>query len=156
MLPNILQVESAILIDGAKYINNEISRIIGIIENNSYVIIGHEKGRGTKDKMYRNFGMAKPEGYRKALRLMKLGEKFNIPIISLIDTPGAYPGIGAEERGQSQAIANNLYWGGTDGWNYAHFEFRDCSTQPGALKYHVRSKEYIDADGWFKLYCPPA
>lgn len=72
------------------------------------MIIGHQKGRGTKDKIYRNFGMPAPEGYRKALRLMKTAERFKMPIITLIDTPGAYPGIGAEERGQSEAIAKNL------------------------------------------------
>ena len=82
---------------------------IAVIQNNSYVIIGHEKGRGTKEKLNRNFGMAKPEGYRKAIRIMKLAEKFNLPIITFIDTPGAYPGIGAEERGQAQAIADNLF-----------------------------------------------
>ena len=81
---------------------------IGLINNNKYAIIGQEKGKNTKDKVYRNFGMAKPEGYRKALRIMQLAEKFNIPIITFIDTPGAYPGIGAEERGQSEAIADNL------------------------------------------------
>ena len=75
----------------------------------SVMVIGHQKGRDTKEKIYRNFGMPKPEGYRKALRLMKLAEKFNIPILTLIDTPGAYPGIGAEERGQSEAIGRNLY-----------------------------------------------
>jgi acetyl-CoA carboxylase carboxyl transferase subunit alpha len=72
------------------------------------VVIGHQKGRDTKQRKYRNFGMPKPEGYRKALRAMKLGEKFGRPIISLIDTPGAYPGIDAEERGQAEAIAYNL------------------------------------------------
>ena len=73
------------------------------------VVIGHQKGRDTKDKIYRNFGMPKPEGYRKALRLMKLAERFRLPVIALIDTPGAYPGIGAEERNQSEAIARNLF-----------------------------------------------
>jgi len=73
------------------------------------VIIGHQKGRNTKEKIYRNFGMPKPEGYRKALRLMKLAEKFSIPVFAFIDTPGAYPGVGAEERGQSEAIGRNLY-----------------------------------------------
>lgn len=73
------------------------------------MIIGQEKGRKTKDKLYHNFGMVHPEGYRKALRLMKLAEKFDIPIITFIDTPGAYPGIKAEERGQSEAIASNLF-----------------------------------------------
>ena len=73
------------------------------------MIIGHQKGRDTKDKIFRNFGMPRPEGYRKALRLMKLAERFKLPIICLIDTPGAYPGINAEERGQSEAIARNLF-----------------------------------------------
>jgi acetyl-CoA carboxylase carboxyl transferase subunit alpha len=72
------------------------------------MIIGHQKGRNTKDKVRRNFGMPRPEGYRKALRLMKLAERFKLPLFTLIDTPGAYPGIGAEERGQSEAIARNL------------------------------------------------
>ncbi len=75
----------------------------------SVVVIGQQKGRDTKEKIYRNFGMPRPEGYRKALRLMRLAEKFGIPIMTFIDTPGAYPGIGAEERGQSEAIARNLY-----------------------------------------------
>jgi len=73
------------------------------------MVIGHQKGRDTKEKIFRNFGMPKPEGYRKALRLMKLAEKFGIPIFTFIDTPGAYPGVGAEERGQSEAIGRNLY-----------------------------------------------
>ena len=73
------------------------------------MIIGHQKGRDTKEKIHRNFGMPKPEGYRKALRLMRLAEKFSIPLVTFIDTPGAYPGIDAEERGQSEAIGKNLY-----------------------------------------------
>ncbi len=73
------------------------------------MVIGHQKGRDIKERQYRNFGMPRPEGYRKALRLFRLAEKFHMPIITLIDTPGAYPGIGAEERGQSEAIARNLY-----------------------------------------------
>jgi acetyl-CoA carboxylase carboxyl transferase subunit alpha len=72
------------------------------------VVVGHQKGRDTKEKLARNFAMANPEGYRKALRLMKLAEKFNKPVLTLVDTPGAYPGIGAEERGQAEAIARNL------------------------------------------------
>jgi acetyl-CoA carboxylase carboxyl transferase subunit alpha len=75
----------------------------------SVMVIGHQKGRDTKEKIYRNFGMPRPEGYRKAQRLMKQAEKFNLPIFTFIDTPGAYPGIDAEERGQSEAIASNLY-----------------------------------------------
>lgn len=74
----------------------------------SVMVIGHQKGRDTKEKILRNFGMPRPEGYRKALRLMRLAEKFNIPILTFVDTPGAYPGIGAEERGQSEAIGRNL------------------------------------------------
>lgn len=75
----------------------------------SVVVVGHQKGRDTKEKIRRNFGMPRPEGYRKALRLMKMAEKFSLPVITFIDTPGAYPGIGAEERGQSEAIGKNLY-----------------------------------------------
>ena len=75
----------------------------------SVVVLGHQKGRDTKEKIRRNFGMPRPEGYRKALRLMKTAEKFGLPVITFIDTPGAYPGIGAEERGQSEAIGKNLY-----------------------------------------------
>jgi len=73
------------------------------------VVIGHQKGRDTKDRQYRNFGMPRPEGYRKALRLMRMAEKFQLPVMTFIDTPGAYPGVDAEERGQSEAIARNLY-----------------------------------------------
>ena len=75
----------------------------------SVMLIGHQKGRDTKEKIYRNFGMPRPEGYRKALRMMRLAEKFGIPVMTFVDTPGAYPGIGAEERGQSEAIARNLF-----------------------------------------------
>lgn len=75
----------------------------------SCMVIGHQKGRDTKEKILRNFGMPRPEGYRKALRLMKLAEKFGLPVFTFVDTPGAYPGIGAEERGQSEAIGHNLY-----------------------------------------------
>ncbi len=79
------------------------------IDQYKVMIIGHQKGRDTKTNLYRNFGMPNPEGYRKALRLMKLAEKFNKPIITMIDTPGAYPGLEAEERGQAEAIARNLF-----------------------------------------------
>ena len=82
---------------------------IGYIAERKVMIIGEQKGRGTKNKLKRNFGMPNPEGYRKALRMAKMAEKFDIPILFLVDTPGAYPGIGAEERGQSEAIARNLY-----------------------------------------------
>lgn len=82
---------------------------LGIMGNRKIAVIAEQKGRGTKNKLKRNFGMPHPEGYRKALRIAKLAEKFNLPILFLIDTPGAYPGLGAEERGQSEAIARNLY-----------------------------------------------
>ena len=81
---------------------------LGRIDGRPVVIIGHQKGRDTKAKVKRNFGMPRPEGYRKALRLMKLAERFQLPLLTFIDTPGAYPGVGAEERGQSEAIARNL------------------------------------------------
>ncbi|MDH3420943.1 MAG: acetyl-CoA carboxylase carboxyltransferase subunit alpha, partial [Gammaproteobacteria bacterium] len=78
------------------------------LEGEPVVVIGHQKGRDTTERVQRNYGMARPEGYRKALRLMRLAEKFKLPVVTLIDTPGAYPGVGAEERGQSEAIARNL------------------------------------------------
>ena len=96
---------------GDRNFSDDLSIICGIgeINSNSVMIIAQEKGRGTKEKVKRNFGMTRPEGYRKALRLMKLAEKFDIPVLTLIDTPGAYPGIGAEERGQAEAIATNIF-----------------------------------------------
>lgn len=89
---------------------------LGFIGEQKVLVIGEQKGRGTKDKLFRNFGMPSPEGYRKALRAARMAEKFQIPILMLVDTPGAYPGIGAEERNQSEAIAKNL------------FEFADLTT----------------------------
>ncbi len=96
---------------GDRYFSDDPSMVCGIakIDTLNLMIISQEKGRGTKSKVLRNFGMARPEGYRKALRLMKLAEKYNIPVLTLIDTPGAYPGLGAEERGQAEAIARNLF-----------------------------------------------
>ena len=82
---------------------------IGRIDGRPVMLIGHQKGRDTKERVLRNYGMPKPEGYRKALRLMDMAERFRLPVITLIDTPGAYPGVGAEERGQSEAIARNLF-----------------------------------------------
>jgi acetyl-CoA carboxylase carboxyl transferase subunit alpha len=79
------------------------------LNGQSVMIIGHQKGRDTKEKILRNFGMPRPEGYRKAMRLMRLAEKFGVPVVTFVDTPGAYPGIGAEERGQSEAIGRSLY-----------------------------------------------
>ena len=96
---------------GDRMFGDDPAIISGIakIEKYNFVFIGHQKGRDAKEKVKRNFGMPKPEGYRKALRIMKLAEKFNLPIITFIDTPGAYPGIDAESRNQSQAIAENLF-----------------------------------------------
>ena len=82
---------------------------VGRIDGRAVMFIGHQKGRDTKERVRRNYGMPKPEGYRKAQRLMRMAEKFSIPVVTLIDTPGAYPGVGAEERGQSEAIAHSLY-----------------------------------------------
>ncbi|MBK8052944.1 MAG: acetyl-CoA carboxylase carboxyltransferase subunit alpha [Saprospiraceae bacterium] len=96
---------------GDRYYKDDKAIVGGIakIDNQSVVILGHQKGINTKMRQYRNFGMANPDGYRKALRLMKLAERFNLPVISLIDTPGAFPGLEAEERGQAEAIARNLF-----------------------------------------------
>ncbi|MCM2336799.1 MAG: acetyl-CoA carboxylase carboxyltransferase subunit alpha, partial [Pseudomonas sp.] len=95
---------------GDRAFSNDSAIVGGLarIGGRSVVVIGHEKGRDTKSKVKRNFGMPRPEGYRKALRLMKLAERFKLPLLTFIDTPGAYPGIDAEERGQSEAIARNL------------------------------------------------
>jgi acetyl-CoA carboxylase carboxyl transferase subunit alpha len=111
-------------LDYVKYIVNDFTEIhgdrvfaddkamitgFGYIDGNKVAILGHQKGKNTKDNLFRNFGMSNPEGYRKTQRVLKLAEKFNIPVVTFVDTPGAYPGIGAEERGQSEAIARNLY-----------------------------------------------
>ena len=103
--------ESFLELHGDRNIADDKAMIggLGKIHNQSYMLIGTQKGYNTKTRQYRNFGMANPEGYRKALRLMKQAEKFNIPIITFIDTPGAFPGLEAEERGQGEAIARNIY-----------------------------------------------
>ncbi|HLS29877.1 MAG TPA: acetyl-CoA carboxylase carboxyltransferase subunit alpha [Flavobacteriaceae bacterium] len=102
--------EAFIELHGDRNVSDDRAMVggIGKIDGQSYMIIGQQKGRNTKERQYRNFGMANPEGYRKALRLMKQAEKFGLPILTLIDTPGAYPGLEAEERGQGQAIAQNI------------------------------------------------
>ena len=96
---------------GDRAFADDPSIICGLARFNgsSVAVIGHQKGRDTKEKLHRNFGMPKPEGYRKALRVMKLAEKFKLPVFTFVDTPGAYPGVGAEERGQSEAIGRNLF-----------------------------------------------
>ncbi len=96
---------------GDRAYSDDAAIICGIakFEGRSIAVVGHQKGRNTKENLKRNFGMPRPEGYRKALRIMEMAEKFQMPIVTFIDTPGAYPGVGAEERGQAQAIAHNLY-----------------------------------------------
>lgn len=105
-----LMCDDFIELHGDRTVKDDPAIVGGIasIDGQSVMIIGHQKGVNTKMRQYRNFGMANPEGYRKALRLMKMAEKFNIPVITIIDTPGAYPGLEAEERGQGEAIARNL------------------------------------------------
>lgn len=102
--------ENFVELHGDRYESDDKAIVGGFatIDGQSVMIIGHQKGRDTQQRQYRRFGMANPEGYRKAYRLMKLAEKFNVPIITLLDTPGAYPGLEAEERGQAEAIAKNL------------------------------------------------
>src|SRR5215207_202131 len=96
---------------GDRMFGDDLAIVGGLarIEDRTVMLIGHQKGRDTKERVRRNYGMPKPEGYRKALRLMRLAERFKLPLVTFIDTPGAYPGIGSEERGQSEAIARNLY-----------------------------------------------
>jgi len=108
---NALTNGSFLELHGDRNISDDKAMIggFGKIDNQSFLFIGQQKGFNTKTRQYRNFGMANPEGYRKALRLMKSAEKFNIPIVTLIDTPGAFPGLEAEERGQGEAIARNIF-----------------------------------------------
>ena len=103
--------ESFFELHGDRYFADDAAIISGmmIMDGQSFIVIGQQKGKGTKENLKRNFGMPRPEGYRKALRMMKLAEKFDIPVLTLIDTQGAYPGLGAEERGQAEAIAKNLF-----------------------------------------------
>jgi acetyl-CoA carboxylase carboxyl transferase subunit alpha len=105
-----LIMKDFVLLSGDRLFREDKAIVCGFakLEDRKIVIIGHQKGKDTKENIERNFGCAHPEGYRKALRVMKLGERFSMPIICVIDTPGAYPGIGAEERGQAQAIAENI------------------------------------------------
>jgi acetyl-CoA carboxylase carboxyl transferase subunit alpha len=113
--PNALELIAALFSDfvelhGDRNFLDDKAIVAGLasFEGRSVVVIGHQKGRGTKENIYRNFGMPRPEGYRKALRVMSMAERFGLPIVTFIDTPGAYPGVGAEERGQSEAIAKNI------------------------------------------------
>ncbi len=130
--------------------------IVGGLANfdgQSVVILGHQKGVNTKMRQYRNFGMANPEGYRKALRLMKLAERFNFPVVSLIDTPGAYPGLEAEERGQAEAIARNLF-------EMAQLKVPIISViigegaSGGALGIGVGDRTYMLENSWYSVISP--
>lgn len=114
--PYALDYFSAVLTDfqelhGDRMFGDDLAIVGGLarLDGNAVMVIGHQKGRDTKERVRRNYGMPKPEGYRKSLRLMKLAEKFGLPLITFIDTPGAYPGVGSEERNQSEAIARNLF-----------------------------------------------
>jgi len=104
-------MENFVELHGDRFFGDDKAIVSGFatFENETVMVIGHQKGRDTKSNIYRNFGMPNPEGYRKALRLMHLAEKFSKPVITFLDTPGAYPGLGAEERGQAEAIARNLF-----------------------------------------------
>lgn len=123
------------------------------IEGKPFMVIGHQKGRNTKMRQYRNFGMAQPEGYRKALRLMKLAEKFGVPVVTFIDTPGAYPGLEAEQRGQAEAIARNLF-------EMAKLEVPVLSfvigegASGGALGIGVCDKLYMLEHSWLSVISP--
>jgi len=108
---NAISGETFMELHGDRTVKDDKAMIggLGKIGNQSFMFIGQQKGYNTKTRQYRNFGMSNPEGYRKALRLMKMAEKFNIPVVTLLDTPGAYPGLEAEERGQGEAIARNIF-----------------------------------------------
>jgi len=111
---------------GDRHFADDLSIVGGLARFNGTpcMVIGQQKGRDTKERGLRNFGMSKPEGYRKALRLMKLAEKFKLPVFTFVDTPGAYPGIDAEERGQSEAIGRNIFENGTAGSTHHHHHHR--------------------------------
>ncbi len=126
---------------------------LGKINQQSFMFIGHQKGYNTKTRQYRNFGMANPEGYRKALRLMKSAEKFHIPIVSFIDTPGAYPGLEAEERGQGEAIARNIF-------EMSHLKTPIIiivigeGASGGALGIGVGDRVYMLENTWYSVISP--
>lgn len=140
---------------GDRYVKDDKAIVGGLaeIDGQTVVILGHQKGTNTKMRQYRNFGMANPEGYRKALRLMKIAERFGFPVITLIDTPGAYPGLEAEERGQAEAIARNL------------FEMAQLKTQivcvvigegasGGAIGIGLGDKVFMLENSWYSVISP--
>jgi len=123
------------------------------IGDQSVVVLGHQKGRNTKDRQFRNFGMANPEGYKKALRLMKLAERFRLPVISFIDTPGAYPGLEAEERGQAEAIAKNLFEMAQLETPILCFVIGEGASG-GALGIGVGDRVYMLENTWYSVISP--
>lgn len=126
---------------------------LGKVNGQSMIIIGHQKGRNTKERQYRNFGMANPEGYKKALRLMKMAERFEIPVVCLIDTPGAYPGLEAEERGQAEAIAKNLFEMAQLETPILCFVIGEGASG-GALGIGVGDKVYMLENTWYSVISP--
>ena len=151
---NALTEGSFLELHGDRNISDDKAMIggLGKIDDQSFMFIGQQKGYNIKTRQYRNFGMANPEGYRKALRLMKLAEKFSIPVVTFIDTPGAYPGIEAEEKGQAEAIARNL------------FEMFNLKTQiicivigegasGGALGIGIGDKIMMLENTWYSVIC---
>jgi len=126
---------------------------MGKIDGKPVMVIGHQKGHNTKERQFRNFGMANPEGYRKALRLMRLAEKFNMPVICLIDTPGAYPGLEAEDRGQAEAIARNIYEMSSLKTNILCYIIGEGASG-GALGIGVGDRVYMLENTWYTVISP--
>lgn len=126
---------------------------MGKIDGKPVMVIGHQKGHNTKERQFRNFGMANPEGYRKALRLMRLAEKFNMPVICLIDTPGAYPGLEAEDRGQAEAIARNIYEMSHLKTNIICYIIGEGASG-GALGIGVGDRVYMLENTWYTVISP--
>lgn len=126
---------------------------MGKIDGKPVMIIGHQKGHNTKERQYRNFGMANPEGYRKALRLMRLAEKFNLPVICFIDTPGAYPGLEAEDRGQAEAIARNIYEMSNLRTNILCYIIGEGASG-GALGIGVGDRVFMLENTWYTVISP--
>ena len=147
--------EDFIELHGDRNISDDKAIVGGLAKLNGepVMVIGHQKGHNTKARQYRNFGMANPEGYRKALRLMRLAEKFNIPVITFIDTPGAYPGIEAEDRGQAEAIARNIYEMSKLQTNIICYIIGEGASG-GALGIGVGDRVYMLENTWYTVISP--
>ena len=126
---------------------------MGKLDGKPVMVIGHQKGHNTKERQFRNFGMANPEGYRKALRLMRLAEKFNIPVVCLIDTPGAYPGLEAEDRGQAEAIARNIFEMSKLKTNILCYIIGEGASG-GALGIGVGDRDFMLENTWYTVISP--